>query len=77
MAMDGRLEMVVVEDGYSVAARLVDGRLLPAADATAPDVIDDAVDEVIEAVLRHGGGAVIVGDGQLAGFDRIAAVARY
>ena len=39
--------------------------------------VDDVVDEIIEAVLRHGGGAVVVGDGRLGPDQRIAAVARY
>jgi hypothetical protein len=35
------------------------------------------VDELIEAVLRHGGKAVVVNDGQLETHQRIAAVLRY
>ncbi|MBI4935918.1 MAG: hypothetical protein HY828_18710 [Actinobacteria bacterium] len=77
MAMEGRIELVVVEDTYAVAARVLDGHLEPTDRADAPDVVDDVVDEIIEAVLRHGGGAVIVGDGVLSDHERIAAVARY
>lgn len=77
MAIEGRLELVVVEDTYAVAARILDGHLEPTDDVEAPDTVDDVVDEIIEAVLRHGGGAVIVGDGSLADHDRIAAVTRY
>lgn len=77
LAMEGRLELVVVEDGYSSAGRVVDGHLVPTDDATEPGAVDDVVDEIIEAVMRFGGGAVIVGDGRLADHDRIAAVARY
>ena len=77
MAMEGRLELVVVEDSYAVAARVLDRHLELAEQVEDPDVVDDVVDEIIEAVMRHGGGAVIVPDGRLADYDRIAAVARY
>lgn len=77
LAMEGRLELVVVEDTFAVSARVLDGRLEPTDEREAPDVVDDVVDEIVEAVLRHSGGAVIVPDGSLADHDRIAAVARY
>jgi hypothetical protein len=77
LAMEGRLELVVVEDSHAISARIVDGHLEPADDIESPDVVDDVVDEIIEAVLRHGGRAVIVGDGALVEHERIAAVARY
>lgn len=77
LAMEGRLDLVVVEDTFAVSARVRDGRLEPAEDRESPDVVDDVVDEIVEAVLRHAGGAVIVPDGALADHDRIAAVARY
>ena len=77
MAMEGRLELVVVEDSYAVAARVLDRHLQPVEQVEDPDVVDDVVDEIIEAVMRHGGGAVIVPDGRLREYDRIAAVARY
>ena len=77
MAVDGRVATLVVEDRYAIAARIVNGQLEHADDREAPDVIDDIVDETIEAVLRHDGTAVIVADGELAAHDRIAAVLRY
>jgi hypothetical protein len=77
LAMEGRLELVVVEDTYAVSARVIDGRLEPTEERESPDVVDDIVDEIVEAVIRHSGGAVIVPDGSLADHDRIAAVARY
>ena len=40
-------------------------------------MIDDAVDELIEMVLRTGGDAVMVPDGELADHERLAAVLRY
>jgi hypothetical protein len=77
LAQEGRVQMVVVENGFEFPARVADGRLVPAADVFAPDVIDDAVDELIETVLRKGGTAVIVDDGQLSDHDHLAAVLRY
>lgn len=78
LANEGRVDTVVVEDGYQLAVVVdeVNG-LLRADDPTVPGVIDDIVDEVIEAVLRHGGTAVMVDDGDLVAHDRIAAVLRY
>ena len=78
LANDGRVEVVVVEDGYRMAVRIDEHRQLhPAEDREAPDVVDDIVDDTIELVLRTGGRAVIVGDGELEAHGRIAAVLRY
>ena len=78
LAAQGRIELVVVEDTYAVAARVSDdGALELAEDASLPGVVDDVVDEVIEEVLHRGGRAVIVPDGDLADSDGIAAILRY
>jgi hypothetical protein len=77
LANDGRVELLVVECSYEYPARLHDGYLVAAEDVEAPDVIDDAVDELIELVLQQRGRAVIVDDDMLAGHDRVAAVLRY
>ena len=77
LAHDGRVQLLVVEEGYDVPARLDAGRLVPTSDALAPGVIDDAVDELIEAVLLRGGEAVIVPSDTLADHERVAAVLRY
>lgn len=77
LANEGRVELLVVEEDYAVAARLHDGRLQPAKDTWAPDVIDDAVDELIEMVLRKGGRAVVVPQGDLADAGHVGAVLRY
>lgn len=77
LARDGRVELLVVEESFDYPARLSDGRLLAANDPFSPDVIDDAVDELIEMVLRTGGDAVMVPDGELADHERLAAVLRY
>jgi Bacterial archaeo-eukaryotic release factor family 3 len=77
LANEGRVETLVVEDGYAVPARLADGRIERVENREEPGVIDDLVDETIEAVLLHGGTTIIVPDGDLGDNDRIAAVLRY
>lgn len=77
LARDGRIELLVVEEGHHLAARETDGRLVPADDHEAPDVMDDAIDELIEMVLGQGGDAVVVDDGDLADHGGVAAVLRY
>jgi Bacterial archaeo-eukaryotic release factor family 3 len=77
LANEGRVETIVVEEGYALAVRVVEGLLDRAADREAPDVVDDIVDDTIEAVLRCGGSAVIVADGVLSDHERIAAVLRF
>ncbi len=61
-------EMLAVEDDLMVPARLAcDGDVLvPASDVEAPDVLDDAVDELIETVLERGGWVALVEPGALA-----------
>jgi hypothetical protein len=73
-----RPEMLAVEEGYFYPAR-VDGSgelLSPADDVEHPDVIDDAVDELIETVLRRGGWVALVEDGALTDHDRVALTLR-
>lgn len=77
LANDGRVELLVVEDDYQLAARVDAPHLVPAADVDGPDVVDDVVDELIETVLRSGGETVMVPPGELAGAGRLAAVLRY
>ena len=69
-----RPEVLAVEQGLFYPARLsADGLFLaPATDVWHPDVLDDAVDEVIELVLRRGGWVALADDGALADQDRIA-----
>lgn len=77
LAIEGRIEVVAVEEGYSLAVRVRDGGLEPAEDPEAPDVVDDIVDDTIEAVLRFNGKAIIVPDGTLGDHGRIGAVVRF
>lgn len=73
-----RPEMLVVEDDLFQPARVSeDGdHLLPADDPEAPDVLDDAVDEVIEVVLRRGGWVALASTGRLAAHGGIALTVR-
>lgn len=77
LAQDGRVELLVVEETHHVPARDRGGRLERADDIEAGDVMDDAVDELIEIVLGMGGDAVLVNDGDLTDHDHVAAVLRY
>lgn len=74
-ASDGEVRTLLVEEDFTYPARPApDGRsVVRALDAEHPDVLDDAVDEVIELVARQGGRAVFVRPGELAG-SRIAAI---
>jgi hypothetical protein len=62
-----RPELLAVEEDYFYPARLhPDGdTLTPATDIDHPDVIDDAVDELIEIVLSRGGWIALFQPGQL------------
>ena len=75
----GQGKVLVVEEGYHQPARVNErGQLdLNVDDATAPDVLDDAVDEVITTVLGKGGRVEFVENGELALHDRIALILRY
>jgi hypothetical protein len=75
----GRGDLVVVEEGYHQPARIDErGELdLRVEDPTAPDVLDDAVDEVITHALDKGGRVAFVRDGDLSIHNHIALVLRY
>lgn len=78
-AIDGRGALLLVEQNYHYPAHLEDdGRvLLAAADTTEPNVIDDAVDEIIEIVLAKQGRVMFTEDGQLDKYGHIALILRY
>ncbi|MDW8292537.1 MAG: hypothetical protein RML84_05495 [Anaerolineae bacterium] len=78
-AHEGRGDTLFVEQSYHAPARIdAEGyHLIPAEDATAPDVLDDAVDDVIETVLKHNGRVIFVPDGSLSQHGRIALILRY
>ena len=79
LANEGRGYLLLVEEDFHFPARVDEtGRqLTPADDATAPDVIDDAVDDLIETVLSKQGRVVFVENGQLETHQRIALILRY
>ncbi|MDW8396154.1 MAG: hypothetical protein RMM31_07920 [Anaerolineae bacterium] len=78
-AHEGRGATLLVEQSYHAPARIdaTGLHLLVAEDTTPPEVIDDAVDDVIETVIRMGGRVVFVPDGTLREHGRIALVLRY
>jgi hypothetical protein len=75
-AVEGRVALLCVEESFTLPARVLAGgrQLVPAGDVEHPDVLDDAVDELIELVAARGGETVLVGDGALAGRGRVAAL---
>jgi Bacterial archaeo-eukaryotic release factor family 3 len=75
LARQGRGAHLVVENGYRTQARVYDDHLVIAEGDSADT--EDAVDDVIEIVLTHGGEVTFVPDYMLADHDRIALVARY
>ncbi len=77
LAAEGRVELLVVEESFAVAAML-DGRgFTRVSDPAATGVIDDIVDELIEVVLSKGGSTVFVPDGDLAANACLAAILRF
>lgn len=79
MAHEGRVRLLLVEDDFHYPATLDESGLVltPADDATAPGVIDDAVDELIEMVMAKGGEVRFLSDGSLSDHQRIVALTRY
>lgn len=52
-------------------------RMVGADDPSSPGVLDDAIDELAEAVLSRGGRAYFVSDGALGSHRHVAAILRY
>jgi hypothetical protein len=79
LAHEGRGALLLVEEDFHYPARVdASGMILtPADDITAPDVMDDAVDDLIEAVLHKGGRVVFTDDGALAAHSQVALILRY
>ncbi|MFZ4676653.1 MAG: hypothetical protein ACOYM4_13345, partial [Nodosilinea sp.] len=78
LAQDGRGKLLLVEKGYHVPA-VVDeqGGLQVVAEPGGTEVMDDAVDEIIEAVLAKGGEVMIVDNDALPDHGSIALTLRY
>jgi hypothetical protein len=78
-AKEGRARILLVEEDFHYPARF-DSKtkhLIPVDDPTAADVMDDAVDEIIEMVLKNQGQVVFLDNGQLAEHQHIALILRY
>jgi hypothetical protein len=78
-AQMGRVATLLVEEDYHQPARVSEsGMLLTLVDeAGGPDVMEDAVDDLVELVLQKGGQAFFFIDGALATHGRVAAILRY
>ena len=80
-AREGRGELLVVEENYHQAARKDPAtgqlHLLDEAPQATENLLADAVDDVIEAVLAKQGEVVFVDDGSLSDHQRIALTLRY
>ncbi len=78
LANDGRGKLLLVEKGYHVPAIVTaNGGLETVAEPGGTDVMDDAVDEIIEAVLAKGGDVMLMEDGSLPNAQRITLTLRY
>jgi hypothetical protein len=76
LGREGRGRLLVVEEDYRAQrAREVDGRLVWTDDAS-PDVLDDAVDEIVEHVVRAGGNVEFVAPDALAELGHIGLILR-
>ena len=78
LAQEGRGNLLLVEKNYHVPAILTENGGLKLVDQSGgTDVMDDAVDEVIEVVLAKGGNVVIMDDEALSVHQRIALILRW
>ena len=78
-AAEGRVQTLLVEKDFHYPATFGDDKLTLylAESANLPGVIDDAVDELIETVIRKSGNAAFVENGALKVHQRVAAILRY
>ncbi len=79
LALEGRGDTLLVEEDYHYPARVDDSgmHITAADDPKAPDVIDDAVDEIIETVLDKQGQVIFLPNGDLTQHQRITLILRY
>jgi hypothetical protein len=79
MAQEGRGNLLIVETNFHYPARVDETGMFitPASDPTAPGVLDDAVDGIIETVMSKGGKVAFVDDGTLEQYQHIAMTLRY
>ncbi|GAA3456372.1 baeRF3 domain-containing protein [Dactylosporangium matsuzakiense] len=77
LAHQGRGAHLVVEEGFHSPALVHDDHLHPVGEDAPGVPIDDAVDDIVESVVRQGGEVTFVGDGSLDADGRIALILRY
>lgn len=78
LANEGRGDLLLVEEDFHYPGRLDgNGVLVRADDPSAPGIMDDAVDEIIEIVLNKQGRVVFVENGKLEEHRCIAMVLRF
>jgi hypothetical protein len=78
LANDGRGKLLLVEKSYHVPAVVTDnGGLKVVNEPGGTDIMDDAVDEIIETVVLKGGEVRLMDDGELTKHQKIALVLRY
>jgi hypothetical protein len=77
-AQEGRGKLLLVEKNYHIPAIITDeGKLQLVEQPGGTEIMDDAVDEIIELVLAKGGNVAIVEDGALSAHQNIALTLRY
>ncbi len=78
-ANEGRGEILIVETNYQFPAKLDDTglQLVPVEPDNGIEIMDDAVDEVIEIVLNKGGKVYFAENGKLEEKNKIALILRY
>ncbi|MBE9109651.1 hypothetical protein IQ273_09510 [Nodosilinea sp. LEGE 07298] len=78
LANEGRGKLLLVESGYHVPGVVDDKGGLQIVEAKGgTEVMDDAIDEIIEAVLAKGGEVMLMEDGSLADHHGIVLTLRY
>lgn len=78
LAHEGRGKLLIVEKNYHVPAIVAaNGGLELVEQVGGTEVMDDAVDEIMEIVLGKGGNVALVEDGSIPGGQPIALVLRY
>jgi hypothetical protein len=77
-AVQGRGDTLFVEENFFHPAKVVDGHLETLVNREDPDVVDDIVDEIAEAVLAMKGKVVFLDEGMLQSYGSpIAMTLRY
>lgn len=78
MAQEGRGDLLLVEEDFHYPGKLDEnGGLVRAEDPSAPEVMEDAVDDIIETVLNKQGRVVFVENGKLDDHRQIAMTLRF